>query len=113
MFDLVADVEEYPQFIGWFVWSSTRFVVRPGHRRLLRVMLVLMHQIVDDWKWRRWATVFLWIGANAPTFYFLDDIINFRAAAARLVGGDLASLLDRVIAQGAGSFVCIKPSQQK
>jgi len=68
-------------------------------------MLALMHQIVDVWQWQRWATVFLWVGANALALYFLNDIINFWSIAARLVGGDFSGLLDRAIAAGAGGFV--------
>ena len=48
-----------------------------------------MHQIIDVWGWRRWATVFLWIGANALALYFLNDIINFTSIATRFVGRDV------------------------
>ena len=43
---------------------------------------------------RRWATVFVWIGANAITLYLLGNIVNFQRLAARLVGGDVANALD-------------------
>jgi predicted acyltransferase len=84
------------------IWTSSFVLVSAGY---CAIMLALMHQIVDVWQWRRWATVFLWIGANALALYFLNDIINFWAIAARLVGGDFSSLLDRAIAPGAGGFV--------
>jgi len=84
------------------IWTSSFVLVTAGY---CAIMLALMHQIIDVWQWRRWATVFLWVGANALALYFLNDIINFWAIAARLVGGDFANLLDRVIARGAGGFV--------
>jgi predicted acyltransferase len=68
-------------------------------------MLALMHQIIDVWQWRRWAMVFVWVGANALALYFLNDIVNFWAIAARFVGGDFATLLDRTVAPGTGGFV--------
>ena len=84
------------------IWTSSFVLVTAGY---CAIMLALMHQVVDVWQWRRWATVFLWVGANALALYFLNDIINFWAVAARLVGGDLSSLFDRAIAAGTGGFV--------
>ncbi|MGB7037453.1 MAG: heparan-alpha-glucosaminide N-acetyltransferase domain-containing protein [Xanthobacteraceae bacterium] len=83
------------------IWTSSFVLVAAGFSAL---MLAAMHQIVDVWQWRRWATIFVWIGANALALYFLNDIANFYSAAARLVGGDFASSLDRLIGQGAGGF---------
>jgi len=84
------------------IWTSSFVLVTAGYSAIL---LAVMHQIIDVWGWRRWATIFVWIGANAITLYFLNDILNFQAAAARLVGGDFASMLDRVVAHGTGFFV--------
>jgi len=84
------------------IWTSSFVLVTAGYSAIL---LALMHQIIDVWGWQRWATIFVWIGANAITLYFLNDILNFQAAAARLVGGDFASMLDRVVANGTGLFV--------
>ena len=84
------------------IWTSSFVLVTAGYSAIL---LAVMHQIIDVWGWQRWATIFVWIGANAITLYFLNDILNFQAAAARLVGGDFASMLDRVVADGTGLFV--------
>ncbi len=84
------------------IWTSSFVLVTAGYSAIL---LALMHQIVDIWQWRRWATVFIWVGANALALYFLNDIVNFWSIAARFVGGDFASLLDRVVTQGTGGFV--------
>ena len=83
------------------IWTSSFVLVAAGFSAL---MLAAMHQIIDVWQWRRWATIFTWIGANALALYFLNDITNFYSAAARLVGGDFANALDRLIAEGTGSF---------
>jgi predicted acyltransferase len=84
------------------IWTSSFVLVTAGYGAIL---LATMHQIVDVWGWRRWATIFIWVGANALALYFLNDMTNFYAVAARLVGGDLSSLLDRIATDGAGGFV--------
>jgi predicted acyltransferase len=83
------------------IWTSSFVLVTAGYSALL---LAAIHQIVDIWGFRRWATIFLWIGANAITLYFLNDLLNYYDVAARFVGGDFASLLDRFLAQGTGAF---------
>jgi predicted acyltransferase len=84
------------------IWTSSFVLVTAGYSA---IMLALMHQIIDVWQWRRWAMVFVWVGANALALYFLNDIVNFWAIAARFVGGDFATLLDRTVAPGTGGFV--------
>jgi len=84
------------------IWTSSFVLVTAGY---CAILLALMHQIVDIWQWRRWATVFVWVGANALALYFLNDIVSFWSVAARLAGGDLSSLLDRAVALGTGGFV--------
>jgi len=84
------------------IWTSSFVLVTAGYSAIL---LAGIHQIVDVWGYRRWATIFLWIGANAITLYFLNDLLNYYDVAARFVGGDFASLLDRFFAQGAGAFM--------
>lgn len=60
------------------------------------MLLAVAYQVVDVWKWQRWATPFSWIGANALALYFLNDILDFSSFAARFVGGDFASELNRI-----------------
>ena len=84
------------------IWTSSFVLITAGYSAIL---LAAMHQIVDVWGWRRWATVFIWIGANAITLYFLNDVLGFEPFAARFVGGDFASLLDRTVTQGTGGFL--------
>lgn len=84
------------------IWTSSFVLVTAGYGA---IMLAAMHQIVDVWGWQRWATIFIWVGANALALYFLNDIVNFWSVAARLAGGDLSHVLDRAVAPGTGNFV--------
>jgi predicted acyltransferase len=83
------------------IWTSSFVLVTAGYSAIL---LGIMHQIVDVWGYRRWAVVFMWIGANAITLYFLNDLLDYPSMAERLVGGDFAHLLDRRFAAGTGEF---------
>ena len=69
------------------------------------ILLAILHQIVDVWGARRWATVFTWIGANAIALYFLNELLSYQNVAARIVGADISSWLDRSVAPGTGDFV--------
>ena len=84
------------------IWTSSFVLVTAGYGAIL---LAAMHQIVEVWEWRRWATVFIWVGANALALYFLNDIFNFWSVAARFVGGDFSELLDRIVTPGTGNLV--------
>ena len=81
------------------IWTSSFVLVAGGYSMLL---LGAMHQIVDVWQWRAWATAFVWIGANAITLYFLNNVASFERFATRLVGGDVGSFLDRALTPGTG-----------
>ena len=84
------------------IWTSSYVLVTAGYSAIL---LGVMHQIVDVWGWQRWATAFIWIGANAIALYFLNEVVGFEPFVARFVGGDFASLLDHAVTQGAGGVV--------
>ncbi|MGB6540071.1 MAG: hypothetical protein WBF03_04245 [Xanthobacteraceae bacterium] len=84
------------------IWTSSFVLVTAGYSAIL---LAAMHQIVDMWRWQRWATVFIWIGANAIALYFLNEVLGFEPIVARFVGIDFASLLDHAVTQGAGGLV--------
>jgi hypothetical protein len=76
---------------------NTFVLVTAGYSAIL---LGITHHMVDVWKWRRWATIFTWIGANAITLYILN-----QSVAERIAGGDLAASFDRAVTKGAGGFV--------
>ena len=84
------------------IWTSSFVLVTAGYSAIL---LGVLHQVVDVWGWQRWATVFVWIGANAITLYFLNDMLDFTSFANRFVGGDFANFFDRTVTHGMGGFV--------
>ena len=84
------------------IWTSSFVLVTGGYSAFA---LGAMHQIVDVWGYKRWATVLVWIGANAITLYMLNNLLEFYQVADRLTGGDFASLLDRTFGEGAGWLV--------
>jgi predicted acyltransferase len=84
------------------IWTSSFVLVVSGYSAIL---LGLMHQVIDVWGWKAWATIFVWIGANAITLYFINNIVGFEPFALRFVGGDVSALLDRAVTPGTGLFV--------
>lgn len=84
------------------LWTSSFVLVAAGWSAIL---LGVMHQIVEVWGYKSWATVFTWIGANAILLYFLNGIVGFEPVARRLVGGDFAASIDALGAPGAGRLL--------
>jgi predicted acyltransferase len=98
------------------IWTSSFVLVAGGYSLML---LGVWHQIIDVWGCRRWAAAFIWLGANAITLYFINNVTTdqfamrfagstvstFELFATRFVGGDFAVLLDRVITPSTGTFV--------
>lgn len=84
------------------IWTSSFVLVAGGYGLML---LGASYQVIDVWGFRRWATPFVWLGANAITLYFINGVLGFEPFAMRFVGGDFAALLDRVATPGAGSFI--------
>lgn len=85
------------------IWTSSFVLVAGGWSALT---LAAMYQVIDVWGSKRWPTIFVWIGANAITLYFLNNLIHgFYSLATRFVGGDFSDLLDRVVTAGTGGLV--------
>jgi predicted acyltransferase len=84
------------------IWTSSFVLVAGGYSAFA---LAAMHQILDVWGYKRWATAFIWIGANAITLYMLNNLVEFYKLADRLTGGDFAHLLDQTFGRGAGWLV--------
>jgi predicted acyltransferase len=84
------------------IWTSSFVLVAGGYSFLL---LGLWYQIIDVWGISRWSTIFVWIGANAITLYFLNNLMNLERFAVRFVGGDVGLLLGRLVTPGTGRFV--------
>ena len=84
------------------IWTSSFVLVAGGYSLIL---LGAWHQIIDVWGLRRWSLIFVWIGANAITLYFINNVLGFEPFALRFVGGDLGRLIDRLTTPGTGSFI--------
>jgi predicted acyltransferase len=69
------------------------------------VLLGLFHLIIDVAGYRRWATPFIWIGANAITLYIANNLLKFREVARRFVGGDVRNWFETHISTGCGDMV--------
>jgi predicted acyltransferase len=68
------------------IWTSSYVLVAGGYSGLL---LALFYQVVDIWKYQKWAQPFVWIGMNAITIYMAVNLVDFGQIARRFVGGDL------------------------
>jgi predicted acyltransferase len=84
------------------IWTSSFVLVAGGYSAIL---LGVFHQIVDVWGWQRWATPFLWIGANAITLYMAKNLLDFRRVAVRFAGGDVKNFFETHVATGSGDLV--------
>jgi predicted acyltransferase len=85
------------------LWTSSFVLVTGGYSAIL---LGVAHQIIDVWGFKRGPVqVFVWIGANAITLYFIDSIIGFEALAMRVVGGNIADFFDWAVTPGTGLLV--------
>ena len=84
------------------IWTSSFVLVAGGYSLIL---LGGLHQIIDVWGMRGWSTIFVWLGANAITLYFLNNLFGFEPFALRFVGGDLSTLIDRLTTPGTGLFL--------
>ncbi len=84
------------------IWTSSFVLVAGGYSLML---LGVWHQIIDVWGIKSWSTIFVWIGANAITLYFINNALGFEPFALRFVGGDFGDLLDVLVTPGTGLFV--------
>jgi predicted acyltransferase len=84
------------------LWTSSFVLVAGGSSAFL---LGVFHEIIDVRGHRRWATMFVWIGASAITLYLLNGVVGFKVFAMRLVGGDVGRFADDLLGPGAGDFL--------
>jgi predicted acyltransferase len=83
------------------IWTSSFVLVTAGYSAIL---LGLFHQLVDVWGFRRWATMFVWIGTNAILLYMTHNLVNFAEVSQTLVGGGVSEFFDRIVTPGTGNF---------
>ncbi len=84
------------------IWTSSYVLVTGG---LSTLLLALFYQIIDVWGYRRWATPFVWIGANAILIYLIEEVVRFHRLGSRLVGGDIGTFADAHLAPGASQLL--------
>jgi predicted acyltransferase len=84
------------------IWTSSFVLVAGGYSAIL---LGAIYQVADVWGWKAWATIFVWIGVNAITLYFINGVVGFQPFARRFVGGDIAAWLNQTVTPGTGLFV--------
>jgi len=66
------------------IWTSSFVLVAGGYSCLL---LAAFYQIIDVWKFQKWAAPFVWIGVNPITIYLGGRFIDFEGMAKLFVGG--------------------------
>lgn len=72
------------------IWTSSFVLVAGGYSYLL---LAAFYQIIDVWKFQKWATPFVWIGVNPITIYVGGRFIDFEAVAKLFGGGPVQASL--------------------
>ena len=72
------------------LWTSSYVLVTCG---ISAILLGIFYQIIDVWKFQKWAQPLVWIGMNAITIYLVSALVGFRNLAGRFVGGDIAASL--------------------
>jgi len=68
------------------LWTSSYVLVAGGYSCLF---LAAFHQVIEVWKFQKWAMPFVWIGVNPITIYLIHNLVDLNALANRLVGGPI------------------------
>ena len=74
------------------IWTSSFVLVAGGYSCLL---LAAFYQIIDVWKFQKWAMPFVWIGVNPITIYVGGRFIDFEGMAKLFVGGPVNAYFGR------------------
>ena len=70
------------------IWTSSFVLVAGGYSYLL---LAAFYQVIDVWKFQKWAMPLVWIGVNPITLYFGGHFIDFEAMAKLFFGGPIGA----------------------
>jgi predicted acyltransferase len=84
------------------IWTSSYVLVAGGYSC---VLLGLFYQVIEVWKFQKWAVPFVWIGMNPITIYVLDNVVNFERLATRFAGGNIKNFFDAAVTKGFGDLV--------
>ena len=79
----------------WFpiiklLWTSSYVLVACGYGL---IMLAIFYQVIEIWKYQKWAQPFIWIGMNSIAIYIATSIMNFRKLSQRFIGGEIKDWL--------------------
>lgn len=66
------------------IWTSSYVLVAGGYSCIL---LAVFYAVIDVHGYRKWATPFVWIGANSLTMYLVAGLIPFHLLTGRIVAG--------------------------
>ena len=72
------------------LWTSSYVLVAGGYACLF---LAGFYQVIEIWKFQKWAKPFVWIGMNPITIYLAWEFFPFGDIANRLVGGPVKAAL--------------------
>lgn len=72
------------------IWTSSYVLVAGGYSLML---LAAFYLVIDVWQYRRWATPFVWLGANALTLYLVAGLIPQETITRLLIGGKVKAWL--------------------
>jgi predicted acyltransferase len=85
------------------IWTSSYVLVAGGYSALL---MAAFYQIIEIWNQRKWATAFIWVGANPITLYLASNFLGgYGKLGLRLAGGDVKRFFDTRFADGVGNVV--------
>jgi predicted acyltransferase len=68
------------------IWTSSYVLVAGGYGC---IFLGVFYQVIELWKFQKWAQPFVWIGVNPIAIYLAHNIVDFPRLAERLVGGPI------------------------
>ena len=72
------------------IWTPTYVLVAGGYSLLL---LGIFYYLIDVKGYKKWTTLFVWIGVNPITIYMARNLIDFGGISKRIVGGDIALMV--------------------
>ena len=72
------------------LWTSSYVLVAGGYSFLF---LAAFYQVIEIWKFQKWAQPFVWIGMNPITLYLAWELFPFPQLASRLAGGPIEARL--------------------
>jgi predicted acyltransferase len=72
------------------IWTSSYVLVAGGYSCLF---LALFYQVIELWKFQKWAQPFVWIGMNPIAVYLAWAFFPFADLANRLAGGPVKASL--------------------